>query len=142
MKIVIDTNVFISGIFFGGVPFDVLNTVTSKKNEAYITPEIWDEYEDVIKRIAAKYPSHMKQELVDSLFKLFKIIIPSSSISLCRDPDDDKFITCAIDAKCEYIVSGDDDLLSMKSIDNITICTPAEFISSINGSTNLLDMKN
>ena len=92
MKIVIDTNVFISGIFFGGVPFDVLNTVISKKNEAYITPEIWDEYEDVIKRIATKYPSHMKQELVDSLFKLFKIIIPSSSISLCRDPDDDKFI--------------------------------------------------
>ena len=104
MKIVIETNVFISGIFFGGVPFDVLNTVISKKNEAYITPEIWDEYEDVIKRIATKYPSHMKQELVDSLFKLFKIIIPSSSISLCRDPDDDKFITCAIDAKCEYIV--------------------------------------
>ena len=78
MKIVIDTNVFISGIFFGGVPFDVLNTVISKKNEAYITPEMWDEYEDVIKRIAIKYPSHMKQELVDSLFKLFKIIIPSS----------------------------------------------------------------
>ena len=48
MKIVIDTNVFISGIFFGGVPFDVLNTVISEKNEAYITPEIWDEYEDEI----------------------------------------------------------------------------------------------
>ena len=49
MRIVIDTNVFISGIFFGGVPFNVLNTVISKKTEAYITPEIWNEYENVIK---------------------------------------------------------------------------------------------
>ena len=93
MKIVIDTNVFISAVFFGGLPFKVLQTVIAKQNEAYISPEIWDEYNDVIERMTRKYPSRLKQQLIDEAFKLFKVVIPSSEITICRDPDDDKFIS-------------------------------------------------
>ena len=112
MKIVIDTNVFISAVLFGGLPLKVLQTVIAKQNEAYISPEIWDEYNDVIERMTRKYPSRLKQQLIDEAFKLFKVVIPSSEITICRAPDDDKFISCAIDAECRYIVSGDDDPLS------------------------------
>ena len=62
-----------------------------------------------------KYPSRLKQQLIDEVFKLFKVVIPSSEISICRDPDDDKFISCALDAECMYLVSGDD--------------TPSEFLN-------------
>lgn len=130
MKIVIDTNVFISAVFFGGVPLKVLQSVISKQNDAYISPEIWDEYNDVIERMTKKYPSRLKQQLIDEVFKLFKVIIPSSEISICRDPEDDKFISCALDAECVYIVSGDDDLLSLENIGDVTICTPSEFLNS------------
>ena len=123
MKIVIDTNVFISAVFFGGSPFKVLQSVISKQNDAYISPEIWDEYNDVIERMTKKYPSRLKQQ--------FKVIIPSSEISICRDPDDDKFISCAIDAECMYIVSGDDDLLSLGNVEDVTICTPSEFLNAM-----------
>lgn len=131
MKIVIDTNVFISVVFFGGLPLQVLQSVISKQNDAYISPEIWDEYNDVIERMTKKYPSRLKQQLIDEVFKLFKVIIPSSEISICRDSDDDKFISCALDAECMYIVSGDDDLLSLRNVDDIGICTPSEFLNAM-----------
>ena len=60
MKIVIDTNVSISAVFFGGLPLKVLQTVIEKKNEAYLSPEIWDEYGDVIERMTRKYPSRLR----------------------------------------------------------------------------------
>ena len=131
MKIVIDTNVFISAVFFGGLPLQVLQSVISKQNDAYISPEIWDEYNDVIERMTKKYPARLKQQLIDEVFKLFKVIIPSSEISICRDSDDDKFISCALDAECMYIVSGDDDLLSLRNVDDIGICTPSEFLNAM-----------
>lgn len=121
MKIVIDTNVFISAVFFGGLPLKVLQTVIAKQNDAYISPEIWDEYNDVIERMTKKYPSRLKQQLIDETFKLFKVIMPSAEINICRDPDDNKFISCALDAECMYIVSGDDDLLSLENIDGVAI---------------------
>ncbi len=48
-------------------------------------------------------------------------------VKLCRDPDDDKFINCALAAKAVYIVSGDSDLLVLKGKSPIEIVTPAEF---------------
>ncbi len=78
-----------------------------------------------------KYPSRLKQRLIDEVFKLFKVIIPSSEISICRDSDDDKFTSCALDAECMYIVSGDDDLLSLRNVDDVGICTPSEFLNAM-----------
>jgi len=82
MKIVIDTNVVISGTFFGGYPRTIINAV---------------------------------------------LIEPQSIIHISRDPDDDKFISCAKDSQALYIVSGDKDLLVLKCYDNIQIITASEF---------------
>ena len=131
MRIVIDTNVFISAIFFGGMPLKVLQTVISKENEACISPSIWDEYNDVIDRMTKKYPSRLKTQLINELFKTLRLIIPKTEISICRDPDDDKFIECAIEADCIYIVSGDNDLLSLGEVEGIRICTPSDFLTDI-----------
>ena len=136
MKIVIDTNVFISAIFFGGLPLKVLHSIISKQNDAYISPQIWDEYNDVIERLTKKYPSRLKHQLIDEVFKVFKVISPSTAISICRDPDDDKFISCAIDAGCQYLVSGDDDLLSLGKVEEVTICTPSEFLNTLRTEEN------
>lgn len=136
MKIVIDTNVFISAVFFGGLPLKVLHSIISKQNDAYISPQIWDEYNDVIERLTKKYPSRLKHQLIDEVFKVFKVISPSTAISICRDPDDDKFISCAIDAGCQYLVSGDDDLLSLGTVEEVTICTPSEFLNTLRTEEN------
>ena len=55
-----------------------------------------------------------------------------ASIQVCRDPDDDKFIECAVDAQCIYIVSGDKDLLAVNRYNGIKIVTVADFFNKYN----------
>ena len=55
------------------------------------------------------------------------MIEPKTEIQLSRDPDDDKFIECAIDAKAMYIVSGDQDLLDVGTYEGVEIITAAQF---------------
>ncbi|MDR2727912.1 MAG: putative toxin-antitoxin system toxin component, PIN family, partial [Chitinispirillales bacterium] len=62
------------------------------------------------------------------ILKPIKIITTKSKIKICRDPDDDKFIACAVDGKCKYIVSGDNDLLSVKPFKNVQIVSVREFM--------------
>ena len=55
------------------------------------------------------------------------LVSPTTRLEVCRDPDDDKFIECAVDARALYIVSGDKDLLDIKSFEGVEIVTATEF---------------
>jgi putative PIN family toxin of toxin-antitoxin system len=129
MRIVIDTNVVVSGIFFGGKPAELLKLVTTKNLSAFATDEIVDEYQETINYLVKKYS---KEEItLVPIISSMEIIPASNNIHICRDPDDDKFISCAVDGKCYYIVSGDKDLLSLNNYENIKILTVAEFMQII-----------
>jgi predicted nucleic acid-binding protein len=52
---------------------------------------------------------------------------PRAKIEICRDPDDDKFLECAIDARAVHAVSGDKDLLAIGKYEGVEIVTAAEF---------------
>ena len=75
-----------------------------------------------------KYPSLNIKIPFQTLLSKFEIIHVSSDVHISRDSDDDKFITCAVDGKCLYIVSGDDDLLSIGSYEGIEILTVGAFL--------------
>ena len=62
------------------------------------------------------------------LIKIIKPIEPKIKIQTCRDACDNMFLECAVTAKAQYLVSGDDDLLSMKEINGIPIVTPREYL--------------
>ena len=130
MKIVIDTNVVASAIFFGGKPRELLEMLVSKKLDAYASAEIVDEYKETVEELRNRYPERSVAVPLTAIISAMKIIEPSSHVEICRDPDDNKFIDCACDAKCIYIVSGDKDLLSVKKYNNIKIVTVAEFLSN------------
>ena len=133
MRIVIDTNVIASAIFFGGRPYQLLHYIMEDCVEVVASEEIVDEYEEIILRLQQKYPAiTTKIPLHDMLPKL-EIIRVSSDIHVSRDPDDDKFISCAVDGKCLYIVSGDNDLLSIGEYDGIEILTVADFLDRLKG---------
>lgn len=127
MHIVIDTNVLISGVFFGGMPARVLSAVIEKKIVACATTEIVDEYMAIVSEMLERKQGHLKQDALSMLVNEMEIISPVSSIEVCRDPDDNKFIECAIDSKALYIVSGDNDLLVLERFKNIEIITAKEF---------------
>ena len=70
---------------------------------------------------------HFRRELFAVLLSKMELIESHSEVHLSRDPDDDKFIACASDAKALYIVSGDKDLLVLKRYQDIEIITAKEF---------------
>lgn len=127
MKIVIDTNVLISGVFFGGFPRQVLNAAVSGELTACATTEIIDEYEEIIQEMVDRKQGHINRSILRPLIQTMEIIEPVSRISLSRDPDDDKFLGCAKDARAMYIVSGDKDLLVLKQFEDIQIITAKDF---------------
>ena len=128
MRIVIDTNVVASAIFFGGRPAELLRMVILHELSAVATKEIIDEYQATIDYLLNKYGGKRLHLSIVPIYSAMEIIPATTKIEICRDPDDNKFISCAIDGQCYYIVSGDKDLLSLKQFDNIKIITVAEFL--------------
>ena len=131
MRIVIDTNVVASAVFFGGRPAELLRKVIQHELSAVATNEIVDEYQATIDYLLSKYKNRPLQFSIVPIFSAMEIIPATSKIAVCRDPDDKKFISCAIDGHCYYIVSGDKDLLSVGQYENVKIITVSEFLKLI-----------
>lgn len=127
MKIVIDTNVVISGAFFGGHPRAVLDAVLDGAVSASATADIISEYTEIAREMITRKQGRYQKELLDAFIGKMEMIEPHSDFHLSRDPDDDKFINCANDAKALYIVSGDKDLLVLERFKDIEIVTAKEF---------------
>jgi len=131
MRIVLDTNVLISGIFFGGNPRKVLEKWQEKSFTLLTSLEILAEYEEVLDRLESKSKKKTKSivaKTVNLLTRESEVILPSVDVHLSRDPDDDKFINCALSGSAIYIVSGDNDLLELKEVQGFEIITAKQFL--------------
>lgn len=127
MKIVIDTNVVISAVFFGGIPRTILEAAMAQRFQVYGTPSIIAEYEEVVAEMIERKQGSLRRGVLAPFISQIRIVEPVTSLCICRDPDDDKFISCAVDAEAKYIVSGDKDLLVIKDYEGIQIVTAKEF---------------
>ncbi|RRK32820.1 putative toxin-antitoxin system toxin component, PIN family [Schaedlerella arabinosiphila] len=127
MRIVIDTNVLISGVFFGGFPRKILSAVVGQKIFACATAEIIIEYEEIVQEMISRKQGHINRSILSPLIKAMKIIEPVTHVKVCRDPDDNKFLECANDSHALYVVSGDKDLLIIGQYENVQIVTAKEF---------------
>ncbi len=129
MKIVLDTNVFISGVFWKGNPHKILNLWIDNKLEIIITEKILDEYIRVLEKIDQK--SGISNKWRSLVLEKSIMVEGQNKIKICRDADDNKFLNAAVTGRVKYIISGDDDLLSLKSIESIKIITPSQFLKEI-----------
>ena len=129
MKVIVDTNVFISGVFFSGPPRQILNAWRDGKIQLAISQEILKEYWRVGEVIAEQYPSIDLKPILDmitieaELYQTQDLPKP-----VCIDPDDDKFLACAIASGSRVIVSGDKHLLKVSGYQGIEILKPHEFV--------------
>lgn len=131
MRIVVDTNVFVSGIFFGGPPGAILEAWQKGQIQLVVSLEILTEYERVAAELAAKYPG-VDIEPILSLIALGAEIFdcPALPMQVCPDPDDDKFLACAITSDAGHIVSGDRALLSVSGYGGVKVIRPREFVDT------------
>ena len=127
MRIVIDTNVVISGTFFKGNPRRIVEATVENRFNVFATPEIIQEYNDIINEFIIRKQGNLDNNILNQFIASLNIINQKSFMQICRDSDDDKFINCAIDSKSLYIVSGDNDLLVLGKYNNIDIITATQF---------------
>lgn len=127
MKIVIDTNIVISGVFFGGLPRRVLQAVLADKITACANIEIIQEYNEVVREMVSRKQGKIDENILMPLVARMQIVEGKAIVQICRDPDDNKFLECAKDAHALYIVSGDKDLLDIGIYEEIEILTAKEF---------------
>ena len=128
-KVVIDTNVFISS-FFGGIPRKITNQWKEGHIILCLSQEIVEEYLEVLNRLGLKDKNEIRK--LTKLFaegynSIFTATTPTLSV-VEEDPDDNKFIECAVSLDCKIIVSGDKHLKNIKKYINIEILSPKEFI--------------
>ncbi len=126
-KIVVDTNVFISSLLFGGKPRTIIKLIQENKLTAFTTPMLIGELLDILTK-KFKFTSD-KITLVEEVIKEnFVIVHPSQTLHAVRDEDDNRVLEAAIEAECNYVVTGDKDLLDLHTFKNVVIVKPEEFL--------------
>ena len=130
MKIVLDTNILISAFIFGGKPRQVLSLVLEGKIQAFTSPLLIAEFFDVVNKkfdLSAEELALTKSQIENK----FSTVQPGKTISIVRDDDDNRVLEAALEGGCSYIITGDKDLLDLKTFKNIKIVTPDTFLSEI-----------
>ena len=132
--VVIDANVLVSAaIIVNSVSFlaarkAFLNDVVIRSSSTAL------EFSNTLKR--KKFDRYFRNEYERDFFILLftsqsKLIEVSHQVTLCRDPDDDRYLELALSGKADRIITGDPDLLVLNPFENIPIITPREFLDSI-----------
>jgi len=131
MKVVIDTNIFVSS-FFGGNPRRIVDLWKDGKMTLCLSKDILDEYTEVLQRIGLKDQREIEELLslfADGFNILFTTKTPKIKV-VQGDPDDDKFIECAVALKAETIITGDKALRAIKEYMGIEILTSQQFLKA------------
>lgn len=129
MRVVLDTNILVSGIFWGGIPNKILESWVSEKFELLLSEDILKEYERVLFKISKGKKDQLVNHWLLFIAENSLIVNVKKRFKLSIDPDDDKFIECAVAGNAKYIVSGDSHLLDLKNVMNIEILLASDFVN-------------
>ncbi len=129
MKLIIDTNVFISGVFFSGPPFKILEAWKHGRVSLIISPDILNEYQRTGEKLSSQFPGVDFEPWMELLMLKASVVdTPPLEEKVCTDPDDDKFLACAIVSNTKFITSGDKHLLDVSGYRGIKVLKPRNFV--------------
>ncbi|MBC7671949.1 MAG: putative toxin-antitoxin system toxin component, PIN family [Polaromonas sp.] len=139
MKVVVDTNVLVSGLVFGGVPGQILTAWTSGAFVLVVSPGILSEYRRVGRELAKGRPA--LDAALDALLALIAVHAtvvdaPPLDVLVSADPDDEQFLAAALAGDAAWIVSGDKHLLAVSGWCGITVLKPRAFLDGPLASRN------
>lgn len=128
MRIVLDTNVLISGLIYMGPPRLIIQQILDRKHRWCTSAVLLAELDYVLK---SKFQNSQAAcaDTLDAIKYIAQLTIPSQQIDVIKDdPDDNSVLECAVSAEADVIVSGDKHLLKLKKFREIPILTPREFL--------------
>jgi len=131
MKVVIDTNVLISGVFFAGLPSRIIEAWRDGRVDLVVSPEILEEYRRVGERLAVQFEGLSLEPFLMLLATHAEIVEPPELAEpVASDPDDDKFLACALVSDAQLIISGDKHLLAVSPHKGVEVVSPRQFVES------------
>ena len=133
LNVVIDTNVFISS-FFGGVPREIINLWKKGEIVLCLSQEIIEEYLEVLNRLGLRDKNEIEnltRLFAEGYHAIFTAKTPNLEV-VKDDPDDDKFLECAVAFDSKIIISGDKHLQQIKKYVDIEILSPRAFMDFYN----------
>jgi putative PIN family toxin of toxin-antitoxin system len=108
MRVVLDTNVLISAVFFSGPPSRILSAWIDDRFDLVVSTEILEEYREVARRIGARFPGVELRPVLDRIALHALLVVPVQlPDDACADRDDVKFLECALGCRADCVVSGD-----------------------------------
>jgi uncharacterized protein len=134
-RVVLDTNTIVSGIGWGGPPGAVLDAALAGHFEIMTSPALLDELRRVLEYPRLQAVIGDANELIELLALAAIVVTPTETVELVRDPDDNRLIEAAQAGRADVIVTGDQDLLSLGHVEQISILTPREFLESLQPGT-------
>ena len=137
VKAVVDTNVLVSGLLWPGNPSRLLDAILDNRIELCVTEDLLAELRDVLRR--PKLAKQVAQRGLDAdwscsfVRERSLLLIPAKPIEVAqlRDPKDIHVLACAVSAKADAIVTGDKNLLTLKSFEGIPIIDAAEALKRL-----------
>lgn len=129
LRVVFDTNVRISAIIFKGRPLDATRHAVPPAFQQIISPALLDELRAVLSERFRWRESSISTEIA-GILQVALQAVPDRMIDVCRDPDDNRVLECAIAGNADCIITGDKDLLDLVSYKEIRIQTFRQFLDA------------
>ena len=127
MKVVFDTNVFISAFATEGVCSILLKRARLKEFKLFVCPVVIEEIKNVLKQ-KFKAEKETIEEALEVIMETSVFVEITEEIKgVCRDRDDDLILSCSLSSGANYLISGDKDLLELKEYKGIKIISPRDF---------------
>lgn len=131
LKVVLDSNILVSALVFGGKPEQILERIISLQVQAIISPILISELTEVlIKKF--KFTPDRIQSTEDIIKESFKLVYPSKEISILNDEDDNRVLEAAVEGEDDFIVTGDRGLLKLGKYRGVQIMTAKQFLARVN----------
>jgi putative PIN family toxin of toxin-antitoxin system len=126
-RVVLDTNVYVSALLFGGKPKQVLDLALNGSLRLLISEQLKLEMERIL-RDKFDFTARKIAESAELLWSDAEWIDPKFCLNICPDESDNRVLECALEGKAGYIVSGDRHLLSLQPIEGLAILLPSTFL--------------
>jgi putative PIN family toxin of toxin-antitoxin system len=135
MKIVIDTNIFISALLGGKNQLAITQRAARGLDTLFITDDTINELEDVLGRPGfhlSKAEVERRIRSIEGYGRKVAVLPEHKAAGICRDPKDDKFLECALAAGADCIITGDKDLLVLKEYRGTRMITVKDYLDIVN----------
>jgi putative PIN family toxin of toxin-antitoxin system len=132
MRVIIDTNVFASGVFWKGPPFQILQAWQQGDIRLIVSRPILEEYRRILLHLSEHRPGVKIDRVLELVDMHAEIVEPVYfTRPVCSDPDDDKFLGAALSANIDFVVTGDKALLAQDGFRGVKVVTPRKFLSQL-----------